>query len=229
MKSKTKYSVIFPKGAERNRIGGFGRLVSVDSKPEKPRKSKTRENLLDEPEIEKLKKGAKDPTDRFLVWTLLYTGMRISELIHMRSNWLDWNRSLIIIPEMQTCLCNECKPKKGIWKPKNITSARSIPIVREVRSVLQDFFPTNANRSVMDAISNRVAAYDRIRSLGRKAKIKHNVFPHSLRGTFATILACKDFNSPEIMSLLGWKSLKTADHYIQLSASRVIKAVAEKW
>ena len=190
-------------------------------------KSKTRENLLDEPEIEKLKKAARDPTDRFLVHSLLYTGMRISELIHFRSNWIDWNRNLITIPELQTCICNECKPKKGIWKPKNITSARSIPIVPEIRNILQDFCAVHS--SVMDVISNRVAAYDRIRSLGRKAKIQHRVFPHSLRGTIATILACKDFNSPEIMSLLGWKSLKTADHYIQLSASRVIKAVEQKW
>ena len=153
--------------------------------------------------------------------------MRISELIHFRSSWIDWNRNLITIPESQTCLCNECKPKGATWRPKNITSARSIPIVPEIRNILQDFCAVHS--SVMDVISNRVAAYDRIRSLGRKAKIQHRVFPHSLRGTFATILACKDFNSPEIMSLLGWKSLKTADHYIQLSASRVIKAVAEKW
>jgi len=190
-------------------------------------KSKTRENLLDDAEIESIKSAAKDPAERFLVWTLIYTGMRISELIHMRDSWLDWDKSLIRIPESQACSCSECKTKGEVWKPKNRQSARSIPIVPEARQPLQDFFSKHA--SVMPTIPNRVAAYEIIRFLGRRAKIKHRVFPHSLRGTFATLLAAKDFNSFEIMSLLGWRSAKTADHYIQLSAYRVIKAVEQKW
>jgi len=145
----------------------------------------------------------------------------------MRDSWIDWDKGLIRIPESQSCNCSECKIKDGVWKPKNPQSARAIPIVPELRQILQDFLSMHA--SVMVTIPNRVAAYDIIRSLAERARIKHGVFPHALRGTFATVLATKDFTTPEITEAMGWISWKTAEIYIQLSASRVIKAVAEKW
>jgi len=191
-------------------------------------KSKTKENILEDAEIERIKSAASDSVRRFLVWTLLYTGMRISEFIHMRDTWLQWNRSLIRIPESQDCSCSECKIKKGgVWRPKNQQSARAIPIVPEIRQILQEFFSQHA--SVMAVIPSRVHAYLILRSLSKRSRIKHKVFPHALRGTFATVLAAKDFTIPEIAEALGWSSWKTAEIYVRLSAVRVKKAFEKKW
>lgn len=191
------------------------------------RKAKTKHNILDEAEIAMLKNVAKhDPIDRFLFWVLLYTGLRISEFVHMRRDWIDWKRDLIVIPESQKCVTH-CREKGGVWKPKTKLSARAVPIVPEVKGVLRDFF--KKHRSVMEVIPSRGVAYYSLRYLAREAGIKHKVFPHALRGTFATILASKDFNPYEIKDIMGWSSAKTADDYIRLSARRVKKAVEEKW
>lgn len=191
-------------------------------------KPRTKDNILEDVEIDKIKSVAKNASERFLVWTLLYTGMRISELIHMRDDWIDWNKNLIRIPKSQPCECMECKIKKGgVWRPKNPQSARAIPIVPELRQILQDFFCQYT--SVMSVIHDRVAAHGIIRALGKRAKIRHKAFPHALRGTFATVLAAKDFTIPEISEALGWTSWKTAEIYVRLSAARVQKAFKEKW
>ncbi len=82
---------------------------------------------------------------------------------------------------------------------------------------------------VMAVIPNRIAAYKIIRSMSERIGISHKVFSHALRGTFATILAAKNFNVWEIMDALGWTLAKTAELYIRLSAAQVTRAVREKW
>ena len=123
--------------------------------------------------------------------------------------------------------CYECETKGKVWKPKTKRSARSIPIVPEIRQLLQDFFSKHV--SVMTVISNRIAAYKILRSLGERTGLDHRLFPHALRGTFATILAAKDFNRDEIQEALGWTSSRTAEDYIRISAARLTKAFKTKW
>lgn len=63
----------------------------------------------------------------------------------------------------------------------------------------------------------------------RAAKIEHHVFPHALRGTFATILASKGFDIYEVKDVLGWKSIHPAIFYINLAGARIKKSFEEKW
>ena len=97
------------------------------------------------------------------------------------------------------------------------------------RSEILVFLSGPCNIIVMAVIPNRIAAYKIIRSMSERIGISHKVFPHALRGTFATILAAKNFNVWEIMDALGWTSAKTAEIYIRFSAARVSKAFKEKW
>lgn len=145
----------------------------------------------------------------------------------MQDSWLDWNRELIIIPGSLACSCYECKHRGGVWKAKTKRSARSIPIVPEIHQLLQDFF--SKHTTAMAVIPNRISAYKTLRALGARTALDHRLFPHALRGTFATILAAKDFNMNEIQEALGWSSSKTAEIYIRLSAARISKAFREKW
>jgi len=202
-------------------------------------KPKTIDNILTEEEIEKLKKSARGLREKFVVYMLLYSGMRISELVHMRRDWVDFRRGIIYIPKEQPCRCSpSCrKPlfnRKGemtkppnTWKPKTSASVRAIPIVPEIEDVLTKFF--SKYRSVMDCIPSRGSAHYILRKVARRAGINHPVFPHALRGTYATTLAAKGFTPFEIRDALGWKTIEPATHYIRLAGERLKKAFEEKW
>ncbi|NVM24266.1 MAG: site-specific integrase [Desulfobacterales bacterium] len=201
-------------------------------------KEKTKENLLTDIEVDQLKGACQGFIDIFLVSMLLYTGMRVSELIHMRQGWIDWEMKLIRIPREQACSCSECKREfrnkkgkvtkpSGVWMPKTPDAIRSIPIVPELEDLLQRYL--REYETVREIIPSRGAAYYRLRRISRYAEIGHPVFPHALRGTFATILARKQFTSSEMMSTMGWKSIAAADSYIKLSGAAVKQAFKKKW
>jgi len=205
-------------------------------------KMKTKENLLTDFEADQLKAACKGFKDNLVVTILLYTGMRVSEFIHMRRSWIDWKMGLIRIPKMQKCSCKYCEREleimrgkrkgeitkpSGIWKPKTFEAVRSIPIVPEAEQILKKFFSNH--KKIIDLIPSRGSAYYRIRRIARRARIKHPVFPHVARGTFATLLARKGFNAFELTSTMGWRSIKTAQDYIKLSGAAVKQAFKEKW
>ena len=201
-------------------------------------KPKTIKNRLSTQEVDHFKKAAKDPREVFLVYVLLYTGMRISELIHMKVSWINFERNVITIPESQPCRCQECKDplhnRKGkvtkpanTWKPKTSSSARVIPIVPEVDEVLKNFF--SKHKAVMDVIPSRGSAHHTLKIVAKRAGIKHPVFPHALRGTFATMLAIKHFGVFELKDALGWKTIAPAEFYIRLVGEEMKQVFKEKW
>ena len=202
------------------------------------RKGKTKENLLTDQEVEKILHACIAFSETFVLTALLFTGMRVSELIHMRKSWVDKILGLIRIPKNQACSCSQCERElrnkkdeitkpSGLWKPKTFEAVRSIPIVEEVQPVLDKFFSTH--KTVMEYVPSRGSAYYYVRKVARRAKVQHLVFPHVMRGTFATLLARKGFNAFEIKDTMGWKSIKTAEEYIKLSGAAVKKAFEEKW
>jgi len=190
-------------------------------------KPKTKENILDQAEIQRLFDACKTKTEKFVIASLIYTGMRESEFVHMTKSWIDFNRWIIKIPSYQSCSCYDCRLRGGFWKPKTKAAIRVIPIVPEYRPYITEFF-SNFNR-VQDVIKDRQSLKYIVKQVAKDAKLKKRVFPHALRGTFATILAAKDFNPYEITAVMGWASVKVADEYINLVGARVIKAFEEKW
>lgn len=202
-------------------------------------KPKTIDNILIDTEIKKLISSAVDLRERFVVNMLLFSGMRVSELIHMRADWVNFDRGVIFVPKEQNCTCSpECiKPlfnKKGkmtkppkTWEPKTESSMRAIPIVPEIEDLLKGFFIKY--KTVMECIPSRGSAHHTLRKVKKRAKLSHPIFPHALRGTYATILASKDFSPFEIREALGWKTIEPATHYIRLAGERIKRAFEEKW
>jgi len=189
------------------------------------KKSKTKEHILSEKQIQRVINAIEYEDELILFYCLLYTGLRVSEFIHLRRSWIDWENDFIRIPKKQKCSCSECKKNGGFWSPKTSTSVRVIPIVSEIRGILERYF--SEHNSIMELIPSRGMAYYILRDLGKKARVK--LFPHALRGTFATILASKDFNPFEICDAMGWKSIQTAIYYIRLSGAQLKRAFEQKW
>jgi integrase/recombinase XerD len=173
-----------------------------------------------------------------VIYTLAFTGMRVSELIHMRKDWVDWGVGLIRIPESQPCDAHyECRReirRRGkiikqscLWRVKVPEAARGTPILPELRPVLEDLF--SRHESMGEVVKGREEVWGMVRAVAAKAGIQKRIFPHVLRGSLASLLAGKDFDALSIQSFMGWKSVKTADEYIRISPERLKRIVEKKW
>lgn len=199
-------------------------------------KPRTKENILGEREILRLTGIKKGEYEEFAFMVLLFTGLRVSEFVHMRSSWVDLERRLITIPARQKCSCVECRRRdrrrrnlkpadRGYWKPKTAASVRTIPVVPEIQGILRRFFKDH--EEVLEAFPSREYVNNVLKRLQDRSGIR--LFPHALRGTFATMMAEKGFTPFEIQDALGWASVQTAMDYIKLSGSAIKTAFARKW
>lgn len=214
--------------------------------PSKP-KPKARDHLLEDPQINIIEKRIQTDQESLGFYGLTFTGLRISEFIHLRRSWLDTKKHLIKIPEAQPCNCKGCiyirnklrkqlefedtikarhrKILEGNWLPKTSNSVRTIPIVQKAQDVLYPYF--DEHDLLLDEFPLRQYVNTMLTDLGKRSKIR--LFPHALRGTFATMLAIKKFTAFEITQTMGWADINTAMFYIKLSGSALLDAFDAKW
>jgi len=233
-------------------------------------KPKTKEHILLPEQIDKINKNIKSSEEDFVFNSLLNSGLRISEFVHLRKTWINFNRNLIKVPEAEKCSCKGCEYKrlqvlrkqksfvkdvndeieestyrgrtrrrkkrnklsahqemvlKGYWVPKTKASIRTIPVVPEAQEVLYPFF--KQYKKVQDVYPWRQYVNNILNKLSKRSKIK--IFPHCLRGTFATMLATKGFDAFEITDVMGWSDINVAIFYIKLSGTVLKNAFEEKW
>ena len=192
-------------------------------------KPKTWSNILDDMDIDDLKKSCKGRVESIAVLGLLYTGMRVSEFLHFRKDWIDIRKGGIFIPKEQSCSCVECKYRReGVWKTKTEHARRFIPLIPEVEVLFREYF--NEYDAILDTYKDRREIWRIVKRVGDRADIKNKkVFPHSLRGSFASILASKGFSVQEIIGALGWLNAGMFQKYIRVPEGRMKKAFDEKW
>ena len=189
--------------------------------------AKTKRNLLTEKEAKRLVDSCKDFREKLLICGLLYTGMRVNEFIHLKRTWINFDEGYIRVPEEERCRCYVCRRRGGKWKVKVPEAARTIPLLPEVYKIFREYF--KEHESIMEVISNQPTAWRIVKRVSNRAGLNKRIFPHVLRGTYASILAGKGFGALDIQSALGWKSIKTADEYIRISPDRLLKRFKEKW
>ena len=202
-------------------------------------KPKSRENVLSPEEREKLCKVCQTDREKFVIYGLLYTGMREGEFLHMRKSWIDFKGGIINIPHKDICkICLTCKKSKmrkgklikdaNIWQGKTVHAQRPIPIVPEIKDMLDEFF--SKYNSVIDVYWYRQNLWKIVKEVGARSKIKHSVFPHCLRATFATMLVEKGMDNPvKLKDIMGWKKLEQSTDYIRLGGASMKRALDDIW
>jgi integrase/recombinase XerD len=211
--------------------------MALNGKIGKKLGAKTKLNLLNEEEIRRILDGC-GGDQKPVIHTLAFTGMRVSELIHMRKDWVDWEAGLIRIPESQPCDSHyECRrevkrrgriiKRGGLWRVKVPEAARGVPVLPELRPVLEDFFLRH--ESMGEVVRGREEVWGMVKAVTSKSGIQKRIFPHVFRGSLASLLAGKDFDALSIQGFMGWKSVKTADEYIRISPERLKRIVEKKW
>lgn len=181
---------------------------------------RAKEDALSDSEIVELKAACKSLKDKFIVWTPIYSGLRVGELAHLNRSWLDWQSKTINVPAEQDCWCWDCRHyRRGLWMPKTEMGVRSVFISPELEPILQACFETvKPLRQV-----SRQGWEWRLSRVAKRTNIEHRVYPHCLRATCATLWSTQGMSAPSLQYLMGWEQLESAEHYVQSTKKRAIK------
>jgi len=168
------------------------------------------DKLVDAPDSAK----ASGIRDHAMVELLYATGIRVSELIHLRTSSLDLAKGLIRVTG---------KGKKQRIVPIHAESAKTIQNYMDgARLTLLDpgsspyLFVTARGGSM-----TRQAFWASLKLNGKKAGIFHNLSPHVLRHTFATHVLEGGADLRSVQTMLGHSDLSTTEIYTHVVRSRL--------
>ena len=173
----------------------------------RPKRSKSLPTVLSRKEVEALLKAVRHPTSRALVMVLYSSGVRVGEVVRLRSEDLDPDRGLLRV-----------KGGKGRKDRYTLLSRRAYEAVKR-HLLFQNqtegpwLFPGDrAGRHVGTRSVQRVVS-----RAGVRAGIQKRVTPHTLRHSFATHLLESGTDLRYIQELLGHASSRTTEIYTHVS------------
>ncbi|HWF11717.1 MAG TPA: site-specific tyrosine recombinase XerD [Bryobacteraceae bacterium] len=198
-----------------------GEQVSADPTEHlaSPKQWSTIPKFLNREQIEKLiaaPDGAKPSgiRDQAMLELLYATGIRVSELIHLRTSNLDSGLGVVRVTG---------KGNKQRIVPVHAAALRSIAeYVERGRPLLlkgkpSPFLFVTARGGAM----TRQAFWASIKVNGKKAGIFHDLSPHVLRHTFATHLLEGGADLRSVQTMLGHTDLSTTEIYTHVVRSRL--------
>jgi integrase/recombinase XerD len=179
--------------------------------------------LVESPEIYEIKIKAKY-RNRAILELLFSTGMRISELVNLDMEDLNYNSSENKILDNKLYILGKGKKQRYVY----LTDRCIYYLERylKIRSSDSDvytavFLPYRGKRKNEDNIDNiRISqrfVQSMIQNYRKKLGIMIPTTPHSLRHGFATYMAEKGANPVAIQRLLGHESLQTTTRYVHSS------------
>lgn len=188
-----------------------------------PRTKDKRERFLSTDELERVGKALveleQDGTNLYIVATirlLIFTGCRKSEFLGLRWEWIDFERSMLNLPDTKT-------------------GARTIHLNPEALSVLKALprikgrpFVINDGRSRINLTKVWAKVVERAElapSLAANGKMKP-VRIHDLRHTFASLAIANGAHLVVVQQLLGHANIRTTIRYAHLADTQIKSATA---
>jgi integrase/recombinase XerD len=162
-------------------------------------------------EATRLANACRTHEEKLVVWTLLDTGLRVSELANLRKDNLDWQNHRLMI-----------YGKGGPYGSQ--TKRRIIPLSPRVQPLIEGHF------SLYDTFGMTPRTMQRlVKGVANRAHIRRPVTPHVLRHTFSVTAIQKGISLPALQRLLGHDRLTTTEVYLNLSPEEVVREFREKW
>ena len=172
--------------------------------------------LMDSPRNSsgRLSKGSEERNlrDRAILELLYSSGLRVSELVGLNSNQLDFDLGIVRVMG---------KGRKERIVPVGVKAIDALKAYFEKRGVLKGedpiFINASAGRLTARSVGRLIKKYTRHSSIFRR------VSPHSLRHTFATHLLDAGADIREIQEMLGHSSLSTTQRYTHVSIGKLME------
>ena len=162
-------------------------------------------------EADKLCHTCKDLKEKLIIWTLLDTGLRVSELCSLTPQNVLWQQKSLRI-----------NGKGGLYGKK--TKKRVVPMSKRIHTLLEHYFAINDKWFVGVRQVQKI-----IKSVANRAKITQEVTPHILRHTFATLALQKGISLAAVQKILGHDRLATTAIYLNLTDNHIVEEYGQKW
>lgn len=225
--------------------------ANSDSHKRTDRVRHSKQDALDNLDFELLLEGAErlDHSDdvlqtKFSILVMGRLGLRVSELVHLKREWINLRDRMIDIPRNEKCdmgrgdePCGQCKQharqraeyNAGMdyeaalsmaWSAKTANAARRIPFDFDprVEICVQRFYDRyEQGWPVTHSSVNRRLQWAKDAAEGLDGA---NVYPHALRATAASYHAAQGVDAISLKSIFGWSQLSTARCYVSTSPER---------
>lgn len=154
--------------------------------------------------------------DRAMLEMLYGSGLRVSELVNLRAEQVDWEENFLRITG---------KGNKTRYVPLGGVAAKAL---RSYLAHARSRLLRNGRRADVLFLSNRGERLtrDRVRQIikerARAAGLPENVYPHIMRHSFATHLLENGADLRVIQDMLGHASLSTTQIYTHVDQKRLV-------
>ena|SRR5437762_5831073 len=169
-----------------------------------------REPLTQE-EANRLANACSSHEEKLIIWSLLDTGLRVTELSKLTKDNLDWQNHRLMI-----------YGKGGPYGKQS--KRRIIPLSPRLQPILEGHLGLHDNLKVGVRTIQRM-----VKQVANKAHIRRTVSPHVLRHTFAVTCIQKGISTRALQEILGHDRLATTEIYLNLSPEDVIMEFRNKW
>lgn len=162
-------------------------------------------------EADRLSHACQDAKEKLIIWTLLDTGLRVSELCSLSPKNILWQ---------QRALC--INGKGGPYGKKS--KKRIVPMSKRVQTLLEPYFALHDKWFAGERQVQKI-----VKKIANRAQISKAITPHVLRHTFATLALQKGISLAAVQKMLGHDRLATTEIYLNLTESHVIEEFQNKW
>ena len=149
--------------------------------------------------------------EKLSIWTLLDTGLRVSELCDLTPQNIMWQQKALRI-----------NGKGGPHGKK--TKKRVVPMSKRVQTLLEHYFAIHDKWPVGPRRVQKI-----VKEIANRAKVSQNVMPHILRHTFATLALQKGISLASVQKILGHDRLTTTSIYLNFTDEHVVDEFSRKW
>jgi len=165
---------------------------------------------LSREETDRLVNACRGFREKLVVWTLLDTGLRVSELCGLRREDVQWQEGRLVV-----------WGKGGPFGKRS--KRRIVPMTDKVKKLLEMHFITNDRIGLSARRAQRI-----VKRVADRAMITKPVSPHVLRHTFAVNCVQRGISTASLKKILGHDRLETTEIYLNLSPEQAIQEFREK-
>ena len=162
-------------------------------------------------EADRLANACRSPEEKLVVWTLLDTGLRVSELCSLTRDNVQWQQRSLRVT-------GKAGPHGSRHKQ------RIVPLSARVRAILEPYFALNDTWFVGTRQAQKI-----VKRVANRAQLAREVTPHVLRHTWATLALQKGMSLAAVQKILGHDRLTTTAIYLNLTDGHVLEEFEAKW